>query len=148
MNGQIMCNSGPSAASSARAPSSAPSIALPNQVSSVLHCRLHAFSDLHFPPTQEPEYVSHIALDIGGSLIKLVYFSPDPSDHHHHDLHGLTPAGSDDAAAAPGGGAASTASGIPGGVGGIGGASGLQPGTGSLIGSHNGSSSRGGRHID
>eukprot|EP00798_Chlamydomonas_sp_ICE-L_P004401 gene4401-14526_t len=28
-------------------------------------------------PNQEPDYVSHIALDIGGSLIKLVYFSPD-----------------------------------------------------------------------
>ena len=41
------------------APSSNPSIALPNQ---------------------DAEYVSHIALDIGGSLIKLVYFSPDPSD--------------------------------------------------------------------
>ena len=40
------------------APSSNPSIALPNQ---------------------DAEYVSHIALDIGGSLIKLVYFSPDTS---------------------------------------------------------------------
>ncbi len=29
-------------------------------------------------PNQEAEYVSHIALDIGGSLVKLVYFSPDP----------------------------------------------------------------------
>ncbi len=31
-------------------------------------------------PHQEAEYVSHIALDIGGSLVKLVYFSPDPHD--------------------------------------------------------------------
>lgn len=31
-------------------------------------------------PNQDAEYVSHIALDIGGSLIKLVYFSPDPAD--------------------------------------------------------------------
>ncbi|KAI8477521.1 MAG: pantothenate kinase 2-like protein [Monoraphidium minutum] len=29
-------------------------------------------------PHQEATYVRHIALDIGGSLIKLVYFSPDP----------------------------------------------------------------------
>jgi hypothetical protein len=28
-------------------------------------------------PHQEASYVRHIALDIGGSLIKLVYFSPD-----------------------------------------------------------------------
>jgi pantothenate kinase len=32
-------------------------------------------------PNQDAEYVSHIALDIGGSLIKLVYFSPDPQDN-------------------------------------------------------------------
>ncbi|GLI70548.1 hypothetical protein VaNZ11_015467 [Volvox africanus] len=31
-------------------------------------------------PNQDAEYVSHIAIDIGGSLIKLVYFSPDPAD--------------------------------------------------------------------
>ena len=33
-------------------------------------------------PHQHPEYISHIALDIGGSLVKLVYFSPEgpPSD--------------------------------------------------------------------
>lgn len=31
-------------------------------------------------PHQEASYVRHIALDIGGSLIKLVYFSPDPSE--------------------------------------------------------------------
>lgn len=31
-------------------------------------------------PNQVAEYVSHIALDIGGSLIKLIYFSPDPSE--------------------------------------------------------------------
>lgn len=30
-------------------------------------------------PNQDAEYVSHIALDIGGSLVKLIYFSPDPS---------------------------------------------------------------------
>ncbi|KAG2443313.1 hypothetical protein HYH02_009380 [Chlamydomonas schloesseri] len=28
-------------------------------------------------PNQDAEYVNHIAIDIGGSLIKLVYFSPD-----------------------------------------------------------------------
>jgi hypothetical protein len=28
-------------------------------------------------PHQDADYISHIALDIGGSLIKLVYFSPD-----------------------------------------------------------------------
>ena len=28
-------------------------------------------------PNQDAQCVSHIALDIGGSLIKLVYFSPD-----------------------------------------------------------------------
>jgi len=31
-------------------------------------------------PHQEASYVRHIALDIGGSLIKLVYFSPDNPD--------------------------------------------------------------------
>jgi pantothenate kinase len=31
-------------------------------------------------PHQEASYVRHIALDIGGSLIKLVYFSPDSAD--------------------------------------------------------------------
>lgn len=31
-------------------------------------------------PHQEASYVRHIALDIGGSLIKLVYFSPDSYD--------------------------------------------------------------------
>ncbi|GLC40183.1 hypothetical protein PLESTB_000260200 [Pleodorina starrii] len=31
-------------------------------------------------PNQDAEYVNHIAIDIGGSLIKLVYFSPDPVD--------------------------------------------------------------------
>lgn len=31
-------------------------------------------------PNQDAELVSHIALDIGGSLIKLVYFSPDPPE--------------------------------------------------------------------
>jgi hypothetical protein len=31
-------------------------------------------------PNQDAQYVSHIAIDIGGSLIKLVYFSPDPSE--------------------------------------------------------------------
>ena len=28
-------------------------------------------------PHQDAEYVRHIAIDIGGSLIKLVYFLPD-----------------------------------------------------------------------
>ena len=28
-------------------------------------------------PQQDADVISHIALDIGGSLIKLVYFSPD-----------------------------------------------------------------------
>jgi hypothetical protein len=28
-------------------------------------------------PNQDAEYVRHIAIDIGGSLIKLVYFLPD-----------------------------------------------------------------------
>lgn len=28
-------------------------------------------------PHQDAEYVSHIAIDIGGSLVKLVYFLPD-----------------------------------------------------------------------
>lgn len=28
-------------------------------------------------PQQDADCISHIALDIGGSLIKLVYFSPD-----------------------------------------------------------------------
>jgi hypothetical protein len=28
-------------------------------------------------PHQHPEFISHIAIDIGGSLIKLVYFSPE-----------------------------------------------------------------------
>lgn len=60
-------------------------------------------------PHQEASYVRHIALDIGGSLIKLVYFSPDSQEeattaagarnaghgHHHkggapwHCPHGL-----------------------------------------------------------
>ena len=33
-------------------------------------------------PHQEATYVRHIALDIGGSLIKLVYFSPDDDGDH------------------------------------------------------------------
>jgi type II pantothenate kinase len=36
-------------------------------------------------PNQDAEYVSHIALDIGGSLIKLVYFSPDPQDNGNNN---------------------------------------------------------------
>ncbi len=28
-------------------------------------------------PHQQAEFISHIAIDIGGSLIKLVYFSPE-----------------------------------------------------------------------
>eukprot|EP00879_Flechtneria_rotunda_P021027 GHRR01022149.1.p1 GENE.GHRR01022149.1~~GHRR01022149.1.p1 ORF type:complete len:338 (+),score=95.52 GHRR01022149.1:256-1269(+) len=39
-------------------------------------------------PHQEASYVRHIALDIGGSLIKLVYFSPD-----HHEGQELTTPG-------------------------------------------------------
>lgn len=31
-------------------------------------------------PQQDADCISHIALDIGGSLIKLVYFSPDAPD--------------------------------------------------------------------
>lgn len=31
-------------------------------------------------PHQDASYISHIALDIGGSLIKLVYFSSDKPD--------------------------------------------------------------------
>ncbi|KAF5829353.1 fumble-domain-containing protein [Dunaliella salina] len=33
-------------------------------------------------PNQDADYISHIALDIGGTLIKLVYFSPDPPSDH------------------------------------------------------------------
>lgn len=29
-------------------------------------------------PNQDADYISHIAVDIGGTLVKLVYFSPDP----------------------------------------------------------------------
>ena len=32
-------------------------------------------------PNQDAEYVSHIALDIGGSLIKLIYFSSSSDSH-------------------------------------------------------------------
>lgn len=35
-------------------------------------------------PNQDAEYVNHIALDIGGSLIKLVYFSHEPSENSTH----------------------------------------------------------------
>ena len=35
-------------------------------------------------PHQDASYISHIALDIGGSLIKLVYFS---SDRAHADAN-------------------------------------------------------------
>ena len=31
-------------------------------------------------PHQDASYISHIALDIGGSLVKLVYFSSDKPD--------------------------------------------------------------------
>ncbi|EFJ47392.1 hypothetical protein VOLCADRAFT_61514, partial [Volvox carteri f. nagariensis] len=44
-------------------------------------------------PNQDAEYVSHIAIDIGGSLIKLVYFSPDPIDTGSAG-EGDTPSGS------------------------------------------------------
>ncbi len=36
-------------------------------------------------PNVAPQCVSHIALDLGGSLIKLVYFSPDGDDGAPHD---------------------------------------------------------------
>lgn len=42
-------------------------------------------------PNQSPDYVNHIAIDIGGSLIKLVYFSPDSKvsqDNSGHDMAG------------------------------------------------------------
>lgn len=42
--------------------------------------RLHPAPSIVLP-NQDGEYISHIALDIGGSLIKLVYFSPDPAEH-------------------------------------------------------------------
>ncbi len=39
-------------------------------------------------PHQDANYISHIALDIGGSLIKLIYFSPEEpvqnGDNGHH----------------------------------------------------------------
>lgn len=44
-------------------------------------------------PNQDAEYVNHIAIDIGGSLIKLVYFSPDPVDNGSSS-EGDTPSGS------------------------------------------------------
>lgn len=55
-------------------------------------------------PNQHAEYVTHIALDIGGSLIKLVYFSPDPDSdpEHEQDLARAAAANAADAAAAAG----------------------------------------------
>ncbi len=44
-------------------------------------------------PHQEAEYVTHIALDIGGSLVKLVYFSPD--QHDSGELSSAGPEGSE-----------------------------------------------------
>lgn len=40
-------------------------------------------------PHQDAEYVSHIAIDIGGSLIKLVYFLPD--ENSETDVDGRRP---------------------------------------------------------
>lgn len=57
----------------------------------LMRVRLFSCADGHMQPApsielpnQDAEYVSHIALDIGGSLIKLVYFSPDP---HGDPMH-------------------------------------------------------------
>lgn len=79
-------------------------------------------------PHQAPEYVHHIALDIGGSLIKLVYFSPDPADE-----------GND--AAASGGALREGGSGS--GAGGLASGSGAASSTGSLS-SAGGANGRGG----
>ena len=47
----------------------------------VLECALPGNRERDAPsivlPHQDASYISHIALDIGGSLIKLVYFSSD-----------------------------------------------------------------------
>ena len=39
-------------------------------------------------PHQAPGFISHIAIDIGGSLIKLVYFSPEDSPTEAWDENG------------------------------------------------------------
>lgn len=50
----------------------------------VVDCALPGFRERDAPsivlPHQDANYISHIALDIGGSLIKLVYFSSDKPD--------------------------------------------------------------------
>ncbi len=40
-------------------------------------------------PSQKADYITHIALDLGGSLIKLVYFSAE--EEMVEDLDGVTP---------------------------------------------------------
>ncbi len=49
-------------------------------------------------PHQDAEYIRHIAIDIGGSLIKLVYFSPEEvadnggdANGHRHNTGGTRP---------------------------------------------------------
>ena len=52
-------------------------------------------------PHQDAEYIRHIAIDIGGSLIKLVYFSPeevadnggDAASHRQNTGGALQPSG-------------------------------------------------------
>ena len=39
-------------------------------------------------PHQHAGFISHIAIDIGGSLIKLVYFSPEDSPTEAWDENG------------------------------------------------------------
>jgi hypothetical protein len=39
-------------------------------------------------PHQDAEYIRHIAIDIGGSLIKLVYFSPEEVADNGGDANG------------------------------------------------------------
>jgi hypothetical protein len=51
-------------------------------------------------PNQDAEYVTHIALDIGGSLIKLVYFSTDPHEHSGGEGYGTSPSTSPEPSAA------------------------------------------------
>lgn len=40
-------------------------------------------------PHQHAGFISHIAIDIGGSLIKLVYFSPEDSAAEGGDENGM-----------------------------------------------------------
>lgn len=39
-------------------------------------------------PNQDADFITHIALDIGGSLIKLVYFSPDDATSQTNGARG------------------------------------------------------------